>query len=30
MMIENGCNIVNCNFAYEPEYSISDAKNIYF
>jgi uncharacterized protein len=30
MMIENGCSIINCNFAYEPMYTIKDAKNIYF
>lgn len=30
MMIENGCNDILCNFAYEPKYTIQDAKNIYF
>lgn len=30
MMINNGCSIINANFAYEPTYSIKDAKNIYF
>ena len=30
MMINNGCEIINCNFAYEPMYTINDAKNIYF
>ena len=30
MMVENGCNDILCNFAYEPKYTIEDAKNIYF
>ena len=30
MMIDNGCEIINCNYAYEPMYTIEDAKNIYF
>ena len=30
MMIDNKCKIINCNFAYEPMYTIDDAKNIYF
>ena len=29
MMINNGCDDVLCNFAYEPEYTKSDANNIY-
>ena len=30
MMINNECKIINCNFAYEPMYTINDGKNIYF
>ena len=29
MMVSEGCEVVNCNFAYEPQYTIEDAKNIY-
>ena len=29
LMINNGCTIINCNFAYEPLYTIEDGKNIY-
>ena len=29
MMIAEGCEVVNCNFAYEPMYSLEDAEAIY-
>lgn len=30
MMINEGCKIIHCNFAYEPVYIKADASNIYF
>lgn len=30
MMINEGCKIIHCNFAYEPVYTKEDASNIYF
>lgn len=30
MMINNGCTDIACNFAYEPMYTIEDAKAIYY
>ncbi len=30
MMINEGCKIIHCNFAYEPVYTKADASNIYF
>lgn len=30
MMIANGCDTIYCNYAYEPMYTIHDAKDIYF
>ena len=30
MMVNEGCKIIHCNFAYEPVYTREDASNIYF
>ena len=30
MMVNEGCKIIHCNFAYEPAYTKEDASNIYF
>ena len=30
MMVNEGCRVIHCNFAYEPVYSVEDAHDIYF